>query len=334
MISAGELAARLGLELRGDGGLILRGAAALDDADVWDLGFVGAAKFFEAAGLSAAGCLVVPVEYGGGAGRTVIVSPQPRADFARALELLYPVAAVVAGVHVSAAIAAGASVDPSAEVGPNVVVEAGAVIGARVRLGPGCVVGRDAAVGEDSVLVSNVTLYPRVRIGRRCLLHAGAAIGADGFGFELQGGRFQKVPQVGIVVLGDDVEIGANSCVDRAALGRTTIGDGTKLDNQVHIGHNCRIGKHVVIAAQTGLAGGVTVGDYAILGGQVGVGDKARIESRAVVGSGAGILTSKIVRAGEPVWGTPARPLRQYLAQLATVSRLALRRKAKKDSGA
>lgn len=329
------MAARLGLELRGDGGRMLRGAAALDDADNGDLGFVGAAKFFGAAGLSAAGCLVAPLEYGGGAKQTVIVSPQPRADFARALEVLYPVAAVVAGVHVSAVIAAGASVDPSAEVGPNVVVGAGAVIGARVRLGPGCVVGCDAVVGEDSVLVSNVTLYPRVQIGRRCLLHAGAAIGADGFGFEFQGGeRFQKVPQVGIVVLGDDVEIGANSCVDRAALGRTTIGDGTKLDNQVHIAHNCRIGKHVVIAAQTGLAGGVTVGDYAILGGQVGVGDKARIESRAVVGSGAGILTSKIVRAGEPVWGTPARPLRQYLAQLATVSRLALRRKAKKDLGA
>jgi UDP-3-O-[3-hydroxymyristoyl] glucosamine N-acyltransferase len=127
---------------------------------------------------------------------------------------------------------------------------------------------------------------------------------------------------VGSVEIGDNVEIGANSCIDRATLGTTIIGQGAKLDNMVHIAHNCRIGAHVVIAAQTGLAGGVSVGDYAIIGGQVGVGDKARIESRAVIGSGAGILTSKIVRAGEPVWGTPARPLRQYLKQLAALSRL------------
>jgi UDP-3-O-[3-hydroxymyristoyl] glucosamine N-acyltransferase len=131
---------------------------------------------------------------------------------------------------------------------------------------------------------------------------------------------------VGTVDIGADVEIGANTCIDRATLGATIIGHGTKLDNLVHIAHNCRIGCHVVIAAQTGLAGGVTIGDYAVIGGQVGVGDKARIEARAVVGSGAGILTSKIVRAGEPVWGTPARPLKQYLNQLAVLARLGKRR--------
>jgi UDP-3-O-[3-hydroxymyristoyl] glucosamine N-acyltransferase len=157
------------------------------------------------------------------------------------------------------------------------------------------------------------------------VIHSGAVIGADGFGFELMGDRYRKVPQVGTVEIGDDVEIGANSCIDRATLGTTHIGDGTKLDNMVHIAHNCRIGKHVVIAAQTGLAGGVSIGDYAVVGGQVGIGDKARIEAGAIIGSGAGILTSKIVRAGEPVWGTPARPLRQYLLQLAAVARLARR---------
>src|ERR1019366_5395694 len=156
----------------------------------------------------------------------------------------------------------------------------------------------------------------------RCVLHSGAVIGADGFGFEMAGGSYQKVPQVGTVAIGNHVEIGANTCIDRATLGATVISDGTKLDNMVHIAHNCVIGKHVVIAAQTGLAGGVTIGDYAVIGGQVGVGDKARIESKAIVGSGAGILTAKIVRAGEPVWGTPARPLRRYLEQLATLARL------------
>src|SRR6516165_4327487 len=135
--------------------------------------------------------------------------------------------------------------------------------------------------------------------------------------------RWHKFPQVGRVEIGEFVEVGANCCVDRAALGVTSIGEGTKIDNLVHVGHNCRIGKHVVIAAQTGFSGGVVVGDYAVIGGQVGIGDKARIESRAVVGSGSGILTSKIVRGGQVVWGTPARPLREYLEQLAVLSRLA-----------
>jgi UDP-3-O-[3-hydroxymyristoyl] glucosamine N-acyltransferase len=143
-------------------------------------------------------------------------------------------------------------------------------------------------------------------------------------------GAYEKFPQVGRVEIGNRVEIGANSCIDRAALGVTSIGDGTKLDNMVHIGHNCKIGKHVVIVAQTGLSGGVIVGDYAVIGGQVGIGDKARIESRAVIGSGAGILTSKVVRAGSVMWGTPARPLREYLQQLAVLSRLA--KKGRKET--
>jgi UDP-3-O-[3-hydroxymyristoyl] glucosamine N-acyltransferase len=147
-------------------------------------------------------------------------------------------------------------------------------------------------------------------------------IGADGFGFILRDGAYENFPQVGRVEIGDDVEIGANSCVDRAALGITRIGSGTKLDNMVHIGHNCSIGRHVVIAAQTGLAGGVVIEDYAVIGGQVGIGDKARIESRAVLGSGAGVLTSKIVRGGQIFWGTPARPLKEHLEQLAVLARL------------
>src|SRR6266481_8185318 len=147
-------------------------------------------------------------------------------------------------------------------------------------------------------------------------------LGADGFGFTMEAGRWEKFPQVGRVEIGDFVEIGANACVDRAALGVTSIGEGSKIDNMVHVGHNCRIGKHVVIAAQTGFSGGVVVEDYAVIGGQVGIGDKARIESGAVLGSGCGILTSKIVRGGQVVWGTPARPLKEYLTQLASLARL------------
>ena len=177
-------------------------------------------------------------------------------------------------------------------------------------------------IGEGCLLYANVTIYDRVRIGSRVILHAGSVIGADGFGFAFTGEHYEKFPQIGTVDIGDDVEVGANTCIDRAALGATRIGEGTKLDNMVHIAHNCQIGRHVVIAAQTGFSGGVAVGDYAVVGGQVGVGEKLAIEPRSVVGSGAGILTSKIVRAGEPVWGTPARPLREYLQQLAALTKL------------
>src|SRR5205823_7659471 len=156
----------------------------------------------------------------------------------------------------------------------------------------------------------------------RAVLHSGCVLGADGFGFVQTGNGYEKFPQIGRVEIGDDVEIGANSCIDRAALGVTEIGSGTKLDNMVHVAHNCRVGKHVVIAAQTGLSGGVVVEDYVVIGGQVGIGDKARIETRAVLGSGCGVLTSKIVRSGETVWGAPARPLKQHLEGLANLARL------------
>lgn len=323
--TAGDLGAQLGLRLRGDAAKRINGAATLEEAGPEQVAFAGGQKYFEAAGRSAAGCIIAPAEYSGAAGQTVLESPQPRAHFAQALSLLYPAPAIRPGIHSTACIEDGAQVDPSAEVGPFVTIGRDASIGARTRIGAGCAIGADVEIGEECVLHARVSVYERVTIGARCVLHAGAVLGADGFGFEMAGGAYRKVPQVGAVRVGNDVEIGANTCIDRATLGVTEIGDGTKLDNMVHIAHNCRIGKHVAIAAQTGLAGGVTIGDYAVVGGQVGVGDKARIEARAVIGSGAGILTSKIVRAGEPVWGTPARPLRQYLAQLATLARLSKR---------
>lgn len=325
-MTAADLAARLELTVEGDGGRALGGAAMLEEAGPEQLAFVGHAKFFAAGMASRAGCLIALPDYPAAAGQTVLRSPQPRAHFAQALALLYPESPLRAGVHPSAVVDATAEVDASAEIGPFASVGAGAKIGAGVRIGAGSVIGAQTTIGAGTVIHPRVTIYQRVTVGARCVIHAGAVIGADGFGFEMAGGAYRKVPQVGTVEIGDDVEIGANTCIDRATLGVTTIGRGTKLDNMVHIAHNCRIGQHVVIAAQTGLAGGVTVGDYAVVGGQVGVGDKARIEAKAMIGSGAGILTSKIVRAGEPVWGTPARPLRQYLAQLATLSRLAKHR--------
>jgi UDP-3-O-[3-hydroxymyristoyl] glucosamine N-acyltransferase len=323
-ITASELAARLGLRVRGNGNREIIAAASLEDAGLDDLAFVSSPKNVEAALDSHAGCFIATADFPA-TDRTVIESAHPRAHFAQALALLYPPALLHPGIHSSAFVHPAAEVDPTAEIGPFVSIAAGSKIGARVRIGASCSVGENSVIGADSLLHPNVSIYANVQIGARAILHAGAVIGADGFGFELTGASFRKVPQVGRVEIGDDVEIGANSCVDRAALGVTLIGDGTKLDNMVHIAHNCRIGKHVLIVAQTGLAGGVTVGDYAVIGGQVGIGDKARIESKAVIGSGAGILSSKIVHAGEPVWGTPARPLKQYLRQLATLARISKR---------
>jgi UDP-3-O-[3-hydroxymyristoyl] glucosamine N-acyltransferase len=325
-VTAGELAAKLRLPLRGDGEKRLAGAAMLEDAGPEHLAFAGSPKYFEAAARSGAGCVIALPEFEGAAGQTIIESPQPRAHFAQALSLLYPARAIRPGIHPSACISEGARIDPSAQVEAFVTIGRGARIGARTRIGAGSAIGPDAEIGDDCILHHRVSIYERVTVRARCVVHSGAVIGADGFGFEMVNSAYRKVPQVGTVVIGNDVEIGANTCIDRATLGVTVIGEGAKLDNLVHIAHNCRIGRHVVIAAQTGLAGGVTIGDYAVVGGQVGIGDKARIEAKAIVGSGAGILTSKIVRAGEPVWGTPARPLRQYLEQLATLARLAKRR--------
>ncbi|MDX2266476.1 MAG: UDP-3-O-(3-hydroxymyristoyl)glucosamine N-acyltransferase [Bryobacter sp.] len=298
-----ELAERLGLTFEGDGEKEISAAAELERAGAQDLSFVAGPKYFAAAHASSAGCLVATPNFEA-PGRTLIRAKEARMAFAQALTWLYPQAETTESIH------------------PTAVIAEGVELGEGVRIGAGCVVGKNVKIGAGSVLHPRVTIYEGVRIGARAVLHSGCVLGADGFGFAWAGDRYVKFPQVGTVVLGDDVEIGANTTIDRAALGETWIGNGVKIDNLVHIGHNCRIGDHVVIAAQTGLSGQVTVGDRAVIGGQVGIGDKAKIEAGATLGSGCGILTSKIVRSGQVVWGTPARPLKEYLEQLACLSRL------------
>src|SRR5579884_4079656 len=315
-----EIAAFLRARFEGDGDVAIEGVAPVETAGPGELSFVGNRKAALAAADSRAGCLLVPADFP--PGRTLIRSGDPRTDFALAIRLLHPETRPTAGVHPSAVIAADAHVAAAASVAAHVVIGPGSRIGDQCTIGPGCVIGRRVEIGEGCRLHANVTIYDNVRLGRRVILHAGCVLGADGFGFALSGDHYEKFPQIGTVEIGDDVEIGANSCVDRAALGVTQIGAGTKLDNMVHVAHNCSIGRHVVVAAQTGFSGGVVVEDYAVIGGQVGIGDKARIESRAVLGSGCGILSSKIVRSGQTVWGTPARPLRQHLEQLANLARL------------
>ncbi len=295
----------------------------LEDAAGDAVSFVTHGRALKDAGTSRAGCLLVPEDFVNDAQRTVIRTVDPRAAVARVIAKLHPTVGAKAGIHPTAVIGEGTLIAEDASIGPFVTIGARVRIGARVSVGAGSTIGDDVLIGEGSVLHARVTIYRDVAIGRHAVLHSGCVLGADGFGFVLVGGAYEKFPQVGRVEIGDRVEIGANSCVDRAALGVTRIGEGTKLDNMVHVAHNCKIGRHVVIAAQTGFSGGVEVGDYAVIGGQVGVGPKARIEAKAVLGSGSGVLTSKIVRAGEVMWGTPARPLRQYLAQLAALAKLA-----------
>jgi UDP-3-O-[3-hydroxymyristoyl] glucosamine N-acyltransferase len=315
-----ELADRLTSAWEGDGDLEICGVAPLESAGLREISFVGNRKAASAAANSSAGCLLVTGDFP--QGRTVIRVSDPRASFARVIGILYPPPRTTPGIHPTAVIASDAEIGDGVAVGPHATIGGGSRVGARSRIGAGCVLGAGVRLGDDCLLHANVTIYDHVIVGHRAVLHSGCVLGADGFGFVRTVDHYEKFPQIGGVEIGDDVEIGANSCVDRAALGVTRIGDGVKLDNMVHIAHNCQIGRHVVIAAQTGLSGGVVVEDYAVIGGQVGIGDKARIESGAVLGSGCGILTSKIVRKDQVVWGTPARPLKEHLEQLANLARL------------
>jgi UDP-3-O-[3-hydroxymyristoyl] glucosamine N-acyltransferase len=317
-----ELAEWLGATFEGDGEKELTGVAPLETAGGSELSFLGGRKAIEQADSSAAGCLIVPPDYSSLSRRTVIRAPEPRTAFARAMNRFYPTVEIKPGIHPTAAIGKDVEIGALAAIGPHANIGDSTRIGLASSIGPGCSIGKRVVLGEGCVLHANVTIYDNVDIGRSVILHSGCVIGADGFGYVFENDRYHKFPQVGRVEIGDFVEIGANSCVDRAALGVTVIGEGTKLDNMVHVGHNCRIGRHVVVAAQTGFSGGVVVEDYAVIGGQVGIGDKARIESRAVLGSGCGVLTSKIVRSGQTVWGTPARPLKEHLEQLANLARL------------
>jgi len=317
-----ELAELFGVEFEGDGEILITQVAELGSAEATELAFAAGGKGEAAAHKSAAGCLLVGPGFSNTDGRTLVRVQDPRAAFARVVRLFHPAPTFEPGIHPTAVVNQTAEIGEGVRVAPHAVIGARCRIAARTSIGPGSILGAEVILGKQCIIHANVTIYEGTHIGARCLIHSGAVIGADGFGFVLEGETYEKFPQIGRVEIGDDVEIGANCCIDRAALGATTIGEGTKLDNMVHVAHNCRLGRHVVVAAQTGFSGGVDVGDYAVIGGQVGIGDKARIEPRAVLGSGSGVLTSKVIRAGQVMWGTPARPLKEHLAQLASLSRL------------
>jgi UDP-3-O-[3-hydroxymyristoyl] glucosamine N-acyltransferase len=257
-------------------------------------------------------------------GPALIEVAKPKLAFALIAALLHPQKLREPFVHDSAVIAETADIDLAVFIGPHVAIGERTVVGSGTRLEAGVVIGDNVRVGNDCVLHPGVVLYDDVTIGDRVILHAGVVIGADGFGYVREAGKtgeYHKFPQRGTVLIEDDVELGAHTCVDRAALGQTRIGPGTKLDNMVHVGHNCDIGARVVIAAQTGISGSVTIEDDVVIGGQVGFGDHIRVLSGAVIGSKAGVLPGKIVRPGV-WWGIPIQPLDEYKRLNAHVGRL------------
>ena len=294
----------------------------LDDADQQSVAYVDNEKFLSAAGESKAGCLIVPPGVAEKIQNKILIEVQnPKLAFALIGAALHPPVRREPEIHGTAVVAESADVALTAYIGPHVQLGENARVGAYTRIEAGVVVGANVTIGADCVLHPNVVLYDGISIGDRVILHAAVCIGADGFGYVRHDHGYQKFPQIGTVVIEDEVELGAHTCVDRAALGRTRIGRGTKLDNMVHVGHNCDIGERVVIAAQTGISGSVVIEDDAVIGGQVGFGDHTRVQKGAVIGSKAGILPGKIVRPGV-WWGIPIQPLDQYKRFNAYLKRL------------
>jgi UDP-3-O-[3-hydroxymyristoyl] glucosamine N-acyltransferase len=305
-----ELAALVRGKILGNPDTEIRQVASLDVAGEGDIAYVEDEKFFEVARKSKAACVIVP-ETSSLLLLCQIAAKNPKLAFALIAEVLHPPKYRTPEIHSSAVIAVDAKIGRDVFIGAFVCVGEGSTVGDRTQIRAGAKIGDNVTVGSDCVIHPNVFLEDSVTIGNRVILHAGVVIGADGFGYVRGEMGYHKFPQIGTVVIEDDVELGANTTVDRGALGQTRIGRGTKLDNMVHVGHNCDIGERVVIAAQTGISGSVTIENDCVIGGQVGFGDHIRVQSGAVIGSKAGILPGKIVRPGV-WWGIPIQPLDEY----------------------
>ena len=320
MRTAQEIADHVGGVLHGDGAVEIHSVGSLEHAGDGELAYAEGRHLANVPDAGAA-CILIP------AGeelpdRTVIVADQPRVAFARAAQWLLPPLLPPRGIHETAIVSADAAIGADVSIGAWTVIEAGAAIGRGTTILPGSYVGAGARIGESGFLYPHVVVYPGTTIGDRVIIHAGVVIGADGFGFVFDGAQQVKVPQVGNVQIGDDVEIGANACIDRGALDNTSVADGVKIDNLCQVAHNVRIGQHAIIASQTGIAGSSTVGREAIIGGQVGIADYCRIDDHAIVGAQCGVPSRKRIPAGQPFWGTPARPLKDIKMQQGYLGRL------------
>lgn len=318
MMTAREIAEFLNADLAGDGDVEISSVAAIKDAGIGDLAFL---ERVDGDVVTHASALIVPMDQSADLAPAVIKVPDPKLAFARIAEKLHPRNIYGSGKHPTAVIAVTAEIADDVFIGPFVTIGTHTKIGSGTQIIAGSRVGDNVSIGQNCIIHPNVTIGDNCTIGDWVILHAGVVIGADGFGYVRDNDGYVKFPQIGTVIIGSDVEIGANTCIDRGALGETCIGQGTKIDNLVQIAHNVQIGNRVVIAAQTGISGSTTIEDDCVIGGQVGMGDHARVLKGAVIGSQAGVLPGKIVREGV-WWGTPVQPLDEYKRQNAHVKGL------------
>jgi UDP-3-O-[3-hydroxymyristoyl] glucosamine N-acyltransferase len=321
-LTAAEVAALVGGDLVGDGTAPLRGIAPLDRAGAGDLSFLGSRRYLEQFQASRAGAVLCRAEHRdaqpGPATRIVVADPQ-RA-LLRVLPRLYRPPPRAPGVHPTAVVERGAVLGAEVALGPHVVVGAGAHLGDRVTVLAGVVIGAGVPVGDDTTLHPGVVLYPGAEIGARVILHAGVKVAVDGFGYVPGAAGHQRIPHVGRCIVGDDVEIGANSCLDRGSVSDTVIGPGTKIDNLVHVAHNCRVGARCLIMAQVGMAGSSRIEDDVILAGQVGLAGHLTVGAGARIAAQSGVMSD--VPAGATVFGYPAKPHREALRAIANTYRL------------
>ncbi|MCU0753558.1 MAG: UDP-3-O-(3-hydroxymyristoyl)glucosamine N-acyltransferase [Xanthomonadales bacterium] len=324
-LTLGELAQRFALTLQAaDPAAVDRpitGVATLEAAGPTQLSFFTNPRYRQALSQTQAAAVVLAVGDAAQSPGTALVSKEPYADFARIAALFETADAVAPGIHPSAVIDPSAEVDASASIGPHVTVGPRSRIGARAQLGPGCVIGADCVVGEDCQLVARVTLVLRVRLGRRVLIHPGAVLGADGFGLAQSGGRWIKVPQLGGVLIGDDCEIGANSCIDRGALGDTVLEEDVRVDNLVQIAHNCEIGAHSALAGCVGIAGSTKLGRHVMVAGASGIAGHLSIPDRTVI-QAMSMVTHTIHEPGAYASGSPLMDNRSWKRNMARLRHL------------
>ena len=331
-MTLGEIAVRYGLDLAGDPAQVVEGVAPLADAAPGTLTFCTGAKYRKQLAATRATAVVLPRELAGECPVAALISARPYASYARIAAGLHPPPAVAAGRAPGAQVAPTARVAASAWIGPNAVIGAGAVIGERCSIGPNCVIEAGVRLGDDSRLQAGVTLCHDVVAGSRCTFKSGAVVGGDGFGFAPDVDGYVKVPHLGTALLGDDVEIGANTTIDRGTIGDTVIGDGVKLDNQVQVGHNCRIGAHTVIAGCVGISGSSIIGSRCMIGGGVGIVGHLEIGDDVIV-TGASMVTRSLPGPGIYSSGMPAIEAATWRRTVARLHRLEGRRRGRGSRG-
>jgi UDP-3-O-[3-hydroxymyristoyl] glucosamine N-acyltransferase len=315
-----RIAALVGGVVSGDRNTTITGLDGVDTAEDGDLVFAETLKYLELAIKSRAAAVITRSDVAQSAAKPLILSPDPRVAFLKALEAFAPNRDHTAGIHGSAVIGDSVAIGEGVRVGAHCSIGRDAVLGDGVEIMEGVRIGADCAIGDETIIFPNVVLYPGVNIGKRCIIHSGAVIGADGFGYAQVGNVLTKIPHIGTVRIEDDVEIGANCCIDRAKTAATVIGSGTKVDNLVHIAHNVRIGRSCLLVSQVGIAGSTTLGDGVVLAGQVGVVDHVNIGDGVQVGAQSGVRYD--IPAGAKYFGSPAVPLTQRMRDIANTTRL------------